>query len=106
MAQFEQRSWTSLGWGSVNAHVAIPTSARVGGILLAWKEELFDQASTWKGQHVAAACLLNRRSGAAVVVASAYGPTVHTLRDELWEDIDCYMGSTRRPRFLSAKTSM
>ena len=42
MAQFEQRFWTALGWGSGNAHVAIATSGRSGGILLAWKEELFD----------------------------------------------------------------
>ena len=65
--------------------------------MLAEKEELFDHASTWKGRHVAAACLLSRRSGAAVVVASAYSPTVHTLQDELWEDIHCYTYRQRLP---------
>ena len=46
----------------------------------------------WKGRHVAAACLLNRRSGTAVVVASVYSPTVQTLWEEFWEDIRLLYG--------------
>ena len=53
---------------------------------------MFDQVSTWKGRHVAAACLLNCRSGTAMVVALVYGPTIQTLREELWEDIRLLYG--------------
>ena len=60
---------------------------RSGGIILAWKEDLFDQSCTWMGRHVAAARLVNRRDGFSAVVASAYGPAAPTLRSELWEDL-------------------
>ena len=42
LAQLEQRSWTTLEWGSRAAHVAIEASGRSGGILLAWKEDMFE----------------------------------------------------------------
>ena len=74
LAQLEQRTWTTLGWGSGVAHVAIEASGRSGGILLAWKEELFDNLSTWRGRHVAAAHLKSHRDGTPFVVASMYGP--------------------------------
>ena len=92
MAHYEHQFWTALGVGCGNAHVAIAASGRSGRILLAWKEEIFDQVSTWKGRHVAAACFLNRRNGTAVVVASVYCPTVQALREELWEDIRLLYG--------------
>ena len=92
MAHYEQLFWTALGVGCGNAHVAIAASGRSSGILLAWKAKIFDQVSTWKGRHVVAACLLNRRSGTAVVVAAVYGPTVQALQEELWEDIRLLYG--------------
>ena len=87
LAQLEQRTWTTLGWGSGAAHVAIEASGRSGGILLAWKEEIFDHLSTWRGLHVAAAHLKSRRDGTPFVVASVYGPTHPGRREELWEDL-------------------
>ena len=79
LTQVDQQIWTSLGWGSGEAHVAIAASGRSGGIILAWKEDLFDRASTWTGRHLVAACLINRRDGFGFVVASAYGPTTAAL---------------------------
>ena len=93
LAHYEQRFWNAMGFGCDSAHVAIAASGRSGGILLAWKAELFDQISTWKGRHLVAACLLNRRSGTVMVVASVYGPTVQALREELWEDIRLLYGA-------------
>ena len=87
LAQLEQRTWTTLGWGSRAAHVAIEASGRSGGILLAWKEEIFDHLSTWRGLHVAAAHLKSRRNGTPFVVASVYDPTHPGRREELWEDL-------------------
>ena len=87
LAQLEQRTWTTLGWGSGAAHVAIEASGRSGGIPLAWKEEIFDHLSTWRGRHVAAAHLKSRRDGTPFVVASVYGPTHPGRREELWEDL-------------------
>ena len=82
LAQLEQRTWTSLGWGSGAAHVAIEASGRSGGILLALKEDLFDYLSTWRGRHVAAARLKSRRDGTSFAVASMYGPTHPGRRDD------------------------
>ena len=87
LTQVEQRTWTSFGWGSDLAHVAIEATGRSGGILLAWKEEFFDLLSTWKGRHVAAAQLKHRKDGTCIVVASAYGPSISGRREELWEDL-------------------
>ena len=87
LAQLEQRTWTTLGWGSGAAHVAIEASGRSGGILLAWKEELLDHLSTWRGRHVAAAHLESQRDGTPFVVASMYIPTHPGRREELWEDL-------------------
>ena len=87
LTQVDQQIWTSLGWGSGEAHVAIAASGRSGGIILAWKEELFDRASTWTGRHLVAARLINRRDGFDFVVASAYGPTTAALRSEMWDDL-------------------
>ena len=87
LTQVDQQISTSLGWGSGEAHVAIAASGRSGGIILAWKEELFDRASTWKGRHVVAASLVDRRDGFGFVVASAYGPTTTALRSEMWDDL-------------------
>ena len=58
-----------------------------GGIILAWKEVIFDRAETWLGRHVVAARLVNRMDGSAVVTTSAYVPSATTLRGELWEDL-------------------
>ena len=87
LAQLEQRTWTTFGWGSGVTHVAIEASGRSGGILLAWKEEIFVYLSTWRGRHVAAAHLRSRRDGTPFVVASVYGPTHPGRREELWEDL-------------------
>ena len=87
LAQFDQRIWTSFGWGSWPADVAIEASGRSGGILLAWKEELFDLLRTWRGRHAAATCLKSRRDGTVLAVASVYGPTNSSKREELWEDL-------------------
>ena len=65
------------------AHVAIEASGRSDGILLAWKEDLFDQLSTWRGRHVAAARLKSRRDETFFVVASEYGSTHPSKREEL-----------------------
>ena len=46
LTHLDQRTWTSLGWGSSESHVAIAASGRSGGILLAWKETIFDRAET------------------------------------------------------------
>ena len=53
---------------------------------MAWKEDRFDQLSTWTGRHVVAAKLVNRRDGFSAVVVSAYGPSAPALRHELGED--------------------
>ena len=87
LAQLKQPTWTTLGWGSGAAHVAIKASRRSGGILLAWKEELFDHLCTWRGRHVAAAHLKSRKDGTPFVVASVYGPTHPGRCEELWEDL-------------------
>ena len=87
LVQLDQQTWTTLGWGSGAAHVAIEASGRSGGILLAWREELFNHLSTWKGRHVAAAHLKSRRDGTPFVVASVYCPTHPGRREELWEDL-------------------
>ena len=86
-AQFDERTWTTFGWGSWPAHVSIEASGRSGGILLAWKEELFNLLRTWRGRHVAAPCLKSRRDGTVLAVASVYGPTNSSRREELWEDL-------------------
>ena len=86
LAQLEQRTWTSLGWGSGAAHVAIEASGRSGGILLAWKD-LFDHLSTWRGRPAAAARLKSQRDETSFAVASVYGPTHPGRREELWEDL-------------------
>ena len=86
-AQLEQRTWTTLGWESGVAHVTIEASGRSGGILLAWKEDLFDHLCTWRGRHVVAAHLKSRRDGTPFVVASVYDPTHPGRREELWEDL-------------------
>ena len=93
LAQLEQRSWTTLGWGSGAAHVAIEASGRSGGILLAWKEDMFDPLSTWRGRHVAAAHLKSQRDGTPFVVASVYGPTHPGRREELWEELRQLQGA-------------
>ena len=53
--------------------------------MLAWKEMLFDRLTEWRGRHVVAACLLRRAYG--LHFASAYEPTIPTVRGELWEDL-------------------
>ena len=73
--------------------VAIAASGRSGGIILAWKEDLIDRASTWKGRHVVAARLINRRDGFGFVVASAYGPMTTALRSEMWDDLVTLQGA-------------
>ena len=87
LTHVDQQTWTSLGWGSGEAHVAIAASGRSWGIILAWKEELFDRASTWTGRHLVVAHLVNRKDGFSAVVASTYGPTVAALRSKLWDDL-------------------
>ena len=87
LLQVDQQTWTSLGLGSAEAHVAIDASGRSGGIILARKEDQFECSCTWTGRHVVAARLVNRRDGFSAVVASAYGPAAPTLRSELWEDL-------------------
>ena len=87
LLQVTQQTWTALGLGSVEAHVAIDASGRSGGIILAWKEDQFDRSCTWTGRHVAAARLVNRRDDFSAMVASAYGPAAPTLQSELWEDL-------------------
>ena len=87
ISQVEPRTWTSLGWGSATAYVDIPASGRSGGILLALKEDLFDQLNVWRGRHVVAAALKNRRDDTSCVVALVYGPTNPSRLDELWEDL-------------------
>ena len=83
----EQRTWTSLGWGSGESHVSIATSGQLGGIILAWKEAIFDRSETWLGQHVVAARLVNRIDGAAIVMALVYGPSAPSLQCELLVDL-------------------
>ena len=87
LAQLEQRTWTTFGWGSWSAHVAMDAYGRSGGILLAWNEDLFDHLSTRRGRHVAAARLKSLRDGTSFAVASVYGPTHSGRREELWEDL-------------------
>ena len=87
ISQVEPRTWTSLGWGSTTAFVDIPALGRSGDILLAWKEDLFVQLNGWRGRHVVAAVLKNRRDDTSCVVASVYGPTNPGRREELWEDL-------------------
>ena len=87
ISQVEPRTWTSLGWGSTTAFVDIPASGRSGGILLAWKEDLFVQLDGWRGRHVVAAVLKNRRDDTSCLVASVYGPTNPCRRVELWDDL-------------------
>ena len=55
LLQVDQQTWTALSLGGVEAHVAIAASGRSGGILLAWKEDLFDCLCTWTGRHAVAA---------------------------------------------------
>ena len=92
-SQVDQQICTSLGWGSGEAHVATAASKRSGGIILAWKEDLFDHASTWTGRHLVAARLINRRDGSGFVVASAYGPTTAALWSEMWDDLVTLQGA-------------
>ena len=87
LLQVNQLTWTALGLGGAEAHVAIAASGRSGGILLVWKEDLFDRSCTWTGCHVVAARLVNRRDGFSEVIALAYGPVTAILRSELWEDL-------------------
>ena len=87
LTQLDQRTWTSLGWGSSESYVAIAASGRSGGIILAWKEAIFDRVETWLGRHVVAACLVNRMDGSVFVTASAYGPSATSLRGVLCEDL-------------------
>ena len=87
LLQVDQQTWTALGLGGTEAHVAIAASGLLGGILLAWKEDLFDRSCTWTGCHVVAARLVNRRHGFNAVIASVYGPATAILRSELWEDL-------------------
>ena len=87
LTHLEQRIWTSLGWGSGESQVSIAASGRSGGIILAWKEALFDKSETWLGRHVVAARLVYRNDRNAIVMASAYGPSSPTRRGELWEDL-------------------
>ena len=75
----EQQIWTSLGWGSGESQVFIAASGRSGGIILAWKEVIFDQSETWLGRHVVAARLVYRIDGSAIVMAFAYGPSASSL---------------------------
>ena len=65
----------------------IDASGGSGGLILAWKEELFEVITTWQGRHIAAARLASRADGSQLVDASAYGPTAIQKREELREDI-------------------
>ena len=87
LTHLEQPIWTSLGWGSGESQVSIAASGRSGGMILAWKEAIFDKSETWLGRHVAAARLVYRTDGNAIVMASAYGPSTPSRRGELWEDL-------------------
>ena len=83
----DHRIWSDLGWGGETSQVRIGATGRSGGVMLAWKEMLFDKITEWRGRHVVAACLLCRADGLYFVFALAYGPTVPTVRGELWEDL-------------------
>ena len=85
--QVNQQTWTALGVGSAEGHVAIAASGQSGGIILAWKEDQFNCSCTWTGRHMAEGWLVNRRDSFSAVVAPAYGPVAPTLRSELWEDL-------------------
>ena len=75
MSQTDQRFWMVLGWGSQGAATCIDDSDQLGGLILAWKEELFEMITTWQGRHIAAVRLAYRADGSQLVAASAYGPT-------------------------------
>ena len=85
--QTDQQFWMVLGWGTPGAATSINASGRSGGLLLAWKEDLFEVIATWQGRHIAAARLASRADGYQMVAASAYGPTAVQKREELREDL-------------------
>ena len=87
MSQTDQRFWMVLGCGSPGVATCIDASDGSGGLILAWKEELFEVITTWQGRHIAAARLASRADGSQLVDASAYGPTAIQKREELREDI-------------------
>ena len=87
LTHLDQRTWTSLGWVSGESYVAISASGRSGGIILAWKEAIFDRAETWLGRHVVDVRLVIRMDGSVFVTAFAYCTSVTSLRGELWEDL-------------------
>ena len=86
-SQVDQHFWMVLGWGTSGAATCIDASGRSGGLLLAWKEELFEVITTWQGRHIAEAKLVAHADGSHLVLASAYGPTAVQRREELCEDL-------------------
>ena len=83
----DHRIWSDLGWGCKDSQVCINATGRSGGVMVAWKEISFDKLAEWRGRHVVAAHLLRWADGIHLVFASAYGPTIPTVRGELWEDL-------------------
>ena len=83
----DHRIWSDLGWGCKDSQVCINATGRLGGVMVAWKEISFDKLAEWRGRHVVAAHLHRRADGIHYVFASAYGPTIPTVRGELWEDL-------------------
>ena len=61
--QIDQRFWTVLGWGTPGAATGINASGWSGGLLVAWKEDLFEVLTTWQGRHIVAARLASSADG-------------------------------------------
>lgn len=87
LATCEDRIWKSVGRGQLDGYVAINAIGRSGGVIIAWNETLFAKVEEWKGAHVVATKLARLTDGWEWMVASVYGPTIPTRREELWGEL-------------------
>jgi exonuclease III len=85
LADCDARTWREIG-GSWMEGCYVGAAGCSGGQILGWREDVFSLDDYFEGEHVISVRLIQKTSGARMVVTGVYGSSDTQARGVMWEE--------------------